>query len=134
MPDDGTLDDEPMSGRETVATVLELLRANYVFPEVADRAATAVEARLAAGEYDDLDEGTLAAQLTSHLNEICDDKHLRIRVGGGPGPRPDAPGHRIGRAKPFGVDFPPVRTIFPDVADPDRATPLRGSPPAAARP
>jgi hypothetical protein len=83
MADDGT----PMSGRDIVTTALALLRANYVFPEVADRAATAVEARLAAGEYDDLDEPALAELLTSHLNEICDDKHLRVWAARGPGPR-----------------------------------------------
>ena len=92
LPDDG----DPMSGREIVATALELLRANYVFPEVAERAATAVEARLAAGEYDDLDQRALAELLTGHLNEICDDKHLRVRARGprpgGPGPGGPAPG------------------------------------------
>src|SRR5580698_5673920 len=81
LPDDG----EPMSTREIVTTALEWLRANYVFPEVAERAATAVETRLAAGEYDDLDEPALAELLTGHLNEICDDKHLRVVA---PGPRP----------------------------------------------
>jgi Peptidase family S41/N-terminal domain of Peptidase_S41 in eukaryotic IRBP len=111
MPDDGT----PMSGRDIVTTALALLRANYVFPEVADRAATAVEARLAAGAYDDLDEPALAELLTSHLNEICDDKHLRVRARGprpggpdpgGPGPggpgrgRPGDPGARPGREEP----------------------------------
>ena len=59
MADDGSLAAEQMSGREIVTTALSLLRANYVFPEVAEQAATAVEARLAAGEYDDLDEITL---------------------------------------------------------------------------
>jgi Peptidase family S41/N-terminal domain of Peptidase_S41 in eukaryotic IRBP len=92
MLDDGT----PMSGRDIVTTALALLRANYVFPEVADRAATAVEARLASGEYDDLDEPALAERLTSDLNETCDDKHLRVRVPrsrpGGPDPRAGGPG------------------------------------------
>ena len=91
LPDDG----EPMSGRDIVTTALELLRASYVFPEVADRAATAVEARLAAGEYDDLDAPALADRLTGHLNEICDDKHLRVWAPRGPrpgGPGPGAPG------------------------------------------
>ena len=93
LPDDG----EPMSGREIVTTALELLRANYVFPEVADRAATAVETRLAAGEYDDLDPPALAELLTGHLNEICDDKHLRVWAPRGPrpgGPGPGGPGPR----------------------------------------
>ena len=59
MADDGSLAAEQMSGREIVTTALALLRANYVFPERAEQAAAAVEARLAAGEYDDLDEITL---------------------------------------------------------------------------
>ena len=58
LPDDG----EPMSGRDIVTTALVLLRASYVFPDVADRAATAVAARLAAGEYDDLDAPALGAR------------------------------------------------------------------------
>ena len=67
MPDDGTLAAEQMPGREIVTTALSLLRANYVFPELAEQAAVAVEARLAAGEYDNLDEITLTDLLTRHL-------------------------------------------------------------------
>jgi len=74
-----------------VTTALALLRANYVFPELAEQAATAVEARLAAGEYDDLDEVTLTERLTSHLREVCEDKHLGLRLGGGPPPGPRGP-------------------------------------------
>jgi len=101
MPDDGSLAAEQMSGREIVTTAMSLLRTNYVFPDVAERAATAVEARLAAGEYDNLDEITLTELVTTHLLEITGDKHLRLRLGGGPspdrgpgpgGPGPDGPG------------------------------------------
>ena len=94
MPDDGSLAAEQMSGREIVTTALSLLRANYVFPEVAEQAATAVEARLAAGEYDNLDEITLTELLTSHLQEVTGDKHLRMGLGGGPPPGrgPGGPG------------------------------------------
>jgi hypothetical protein len=93
LPDDGSVADEQLSGREIVAKALELLRANYVFPEVAEQAAAAVEARMEAGEYDNLDEIALTDLLTEHLNEVCHDKHLRVRLGGGPGrgPRPDEP-------------------------------------------
>jgi Peptidase family S41/N-terminal domain of Peptidase_S41 in eukaryotic IRBP len=95
MPDDGTLAGEQMSGREIVTTGLSLLRANYVFPEVAEQVATAIEERLAAGEYDNLDEITLTELLTTHLQEISGDKHLRVRLGGGPppgrGPEHDKP-------------------------------------------
>jgi Peptidase family S41/N-terminal domain of Peptidase_S41 in eukaryotic IRBP len=87
MPDDGSLADEQMSGRQIVTTALSLLRANYVYPEQAEQAAAAVEIRLEAGEYDDLDEVTLTELVTSHLQDVTGDKHLRMRVGGGPPPR-----------------------------------------------
>ncbi len=110
LPDDGSLAAEQMSGREIVTTALSLLRANYVFPDEAERAAAAVEARLEAGEYDDLDEITLTERLTSHLQEVTADKHLRVRLGGGPGPRPgpEKPPNRekmrqMGRLDNFGI-------------------------------
>jgi hypothetical protein len=87
MPDDGTLAAEQPSGREIVTRALALLRANYVFPELAEQAAVAVEARLAVGEYDELDELALTELVTEHLREVCDDKHLALRVGRH-GPRP----------------------------------------------
>jgi hypothetical protein len=92
LPDDGELADQQLTGRQIVTKALELLRANYVFPEVADQAAVAVEARLEAGEYDHLDEIALTDLLTEHLAEVCHDKHLRVRLGGGPTPAPGAPG------------------------------------------
>ncbi|HEX4287671.1 MAG TPA: S41 family peptidase [Trebonia sp.] len=119
LADDGALAAERLPAPEAVVSALALLRANYVFPEVADRAATAVEARLAAGEYDDLDEPALAELLTSHLNEFCDDKHLRAWAARGPGPGGPGPGpglddaddyearllamRRIGRLDNFGI-------------------------------
>jgi hypothetical protein len=92
MPDDGSLAAGQLSGREIVTRALSLLLANYVFPELAEQAATAVEARLAAGEYDDLDEITLTELMTGHLQEVTGDKHLRMRLGGGPGPGGPGPG------------------------------------------
>ena len=111
MADDGSLAAEQLSGREIVTTALALLRANYVFPELADRAATAVEARLAAGEYDHLDEITLTELVTSHLREVCQDKHLALRLGGGPGPGGRGPGDGRGPGGPGGPGRGP---------DPDR--------------
>jgi hypothetical protein len=49
VPDDGSLAAGQLSGRDTVTAAMSLLRANYVFPDVAVRAAAAVETRLAAG-------------------------------------------------------------------------------------
>ena len=100
-----------MPPREIVPTALGLLRARYVFPERAAKAATAIEARLAASEYDDLDEITLAERLTSQLYEICADKHLRVKLVG---PRPHRPARasrasirrRVRPARTGGADRP----------------------------
>ena len=92
LADDGSLAAEQMSGREIVTKALALLREKYVFPDAAERAAVAVEARLEAGEYDDLDEIALTDLLTEHLEEVCHDRHLRVRVGGRPVRAPRRPG------------------------------------------
>ena len=110
VPDDGSLAAEQLSGREIVTKAIELLRANYVFPDEAERAAAAIEARLEAGEYDGLDEITLTGRVTGHLQDITGDKHLRLRLGGGPGPRREPPKRpdrekmrAMGRLDNFGI-------------------------------
>ena len=110
VPDDGSLAAEQLSGREIVTKAMELLRANYVFPDEAERAAATIEARLAAGEYDGLDEITLTDRVTGHLQDITGDKHLRLRLGGGPGPRREPPKRpdrekmrKMGRLDNFGI-------------------------------
>lgn len=80
LPHDPAVETQTLPPRELVATALSLLRVDYVFPDLAERAATAIEARLATGEYDGLAEQALADRLTSQLQEICDDKHLRVRT------------------------------------------------------
>ena len=92
MPDDGSQAAEQLTSREIVVRAMALLRENYVFPELAEQAAVAVEARLAAGEYDNLDEITLTELVTRQLREVCDDKHLALRLGGGPPGPPPGPG------------------------------------------
>ncbi len=89
MADDGSLAGEQMSGREIVTAALALLRSNYVFPEQAEQVAAAVETRMAAGEYDNLDVIALTDLVTVHLQEASDDRHLALRLGGGPQPRPE---------------------------------------------
>jgi Peptidase family S41/N-terminal domain of Peptidase_S41 in eukaryotic IRBP len=91
MPDDGSLAAEQLSSRDIVVKALALLRENYVFPDLAGQVATGVEARLAAGEYDNLDEIALTELLTSHLQEASGDKHLRVGLGGARGPEPGPP-------------------------------------------
>jgi len=102
LPDDGSLAAEQLSGRDIVVRALALLRENYVFPELAEQAATAVEARLAAGEYDNLDEIALTELLTGHLREVTGDKHVGVRLGGGPGPGRRARGPGGDRAEADG--------------------------------
>jgi hypothetical protein len=95
LPDDGSLAAEQLPGADIVSQALALLRANYVFPELAAQVAVGLEARLAAGEYDNLDEIALTELLTSHLQAATGDKHLAVRLGGGPrpgGPGPGSPG------------------------------------------
>jgi len=113
VPDDGALAAEQPSGREIVAKAMELLRANYVFPDQAERAAAAIEARLEAGEYDDLDEITLTSLVTEHLQELTGDRHLRMGLGGpGPGPGPGrepGPGRGPRQEPDREPDKPPAR-------------------------
>lgn len=59
---------------------IELLRERYVFPELAEAAATTLGQRLAAGAYGGLDESTLAGRLTEDLLGVCPDAHLWVRV------------------------------------------------------
>ncbi|WP_433200429.1 S41 family peptidase [Dactylosporangium sp. CS-047395] len=64
---------------ELVDKALELLCGNYIFPDRAQAAAEGIRKRLAAGEYDGLDEEALGRRLTAELFEVCQDKHLRVR-------------------------------------------------------
>src|SRR5829696_9168000 len=66
--------------RELVTEAMALLRANYVFPDAAELAATEILAELDAGVYDGLNEPELAARLTDRLYRLCGDWHLRVRV------------------------------------------------------
>jgi C-terminal processing protease CtpA/Prc len=65
---------------DLIDEALRLLLANYIFPEKAEAAAAAVRRRREAGEYAGLDEEKLAGRLTAELFEVCEDKHLRVRV------------------------------------------------------
>ena len=66
------------------------LNESYVFPDVANKMAEAVRARLKRGEYDDVTNGfAFAAKLTEHLQDVSHDKHLRVSFF--PGTIPPAP-------------------------------------------
>jgi hypothetical protein len=80
MAHDPELASAPVPPREIVQTAIAILRSRYVFPDRAAQAAADLEARIGAGEYDDMSESELAEQLTSQLYAVCADKHLRVHV------------------------------------------------------
>src|ERR1700760_4256941 len=98
LADDPALRTEPLPPAELIDVITGVLRSGYVFPERAEQASVALEASLAAGEYEGLEDEARAEKLTSQLYEVCRDKHLRVRTlpqghPAQPGPpgRPDRP-------------------------------------------
>lgn len=66
---------------ETVQRLAKLLKAYYVFPETGTAMADLLRKNLADGVYDSVtDARALADRLTSELQGISHDKHLRIRA------------------------------------------------------
>jgi len=78
---------------ELVAVAAMLMRDGYVDLESGEKAALAIEAKLAAGDYDDLSHpGAFSSQLRDDILEVVQDKHLNIFAPGFPGrPPPGAP-------------------------------------------
>jgi hypothetical protein len=124
LPHDPELASAPVPPREIVQTAMAILRSRYVFPDRAAEAAASIEASLAAGEYDDLDEQELAERLTTQLYAVCADKHLRVRAHAEPRRPPPAAGDDV-RADPGRVD--PHR-VDPHRVDPHRVDPHRVDP------
>ncbi len=75
---------------DTLKAIARNLRRDYVFPEVAEKMALAMEANAASGRYAQVARADeLARMLTEDLRAICHDKHLRVRLNdAGPGPGP----------------------------------------------
>jgi hypothetical protein len=72
--------------RAVVEAAAKMLRERYVFPDVGDRAARAIESALGAGDYNSLDQPrAFAERLTDDLRAVAKDKHLRVTA---PGPAP----------------------------------------------
>src|SRR4051794_8286489 len=69
--------------------IAELLRAEYVFPAVATRAASALESRAASIATTPRSPAEFAAALTAELNDLTHDRHVRVRYA------PDAAGARM---------------------------------------
>ncbi|MEV0648879.1 S41 family peptidase [Phytomonospora sp. NPDC050363] len=64
---------------------LDLLTSNYIFPDKAATLAADIRARLAAGDFADLDDATLGEKITALFHEHTGDKHLRLRPIANPG-------------------------------------------------
>jgi C-terminal processing protease CtpA/Prc len=72
---------------EVIEGVVSRLRARYVFPEVGERMAAHVRARVESGDYDAITTAkVLAEQLTDDIREISNDGHLRVRYSIQPRP------------------------------------------------
>ena len=91
-------DAEPLTAEQRailIDSIASALNARYVFPDVAARMDVDLHARAKRGEFDALTGATSFAQLvTTDLQAISHDRHLRVRVG--------APGRPIGPASPDG--------------------------------
>ena len=76
---------------ELVQSLSELLRANYIFPDIAEEICTRLQEHLDGGAYDGITEGDfLAYALTHHMQEMNRDEHLWVRWH--PEPLPDYEG------------------------------------------
>jgi hypothetical protein len=69
---------------ETINNLAKLLEDNYVFPDVGKDCAAHIKDKLKDGSFDTVsDKKELAELLTTELQSISRDKHMRIRVQGG---------------------------------------------------
>lgn len=74
----GTIDSHSVT--ELIQRLAELLRSNYVYPEVAEEICTRLQHHLEEGAYAGITEGEfLAYALTHHMQEVCGDEHLWVR-------------------------------------------------------
>ena len=85
---------------EVIDGVLKKLNEAYVFPETARKMEQAIRERVQKKEYDDVTSASKFAQtLTTHLQEVSRDKHLRVIYSHNPvppetGPREPTPEER----------------------------------------
>ena len=64
---------------KVIKSISKLLKANYVYPEVADKMATLIETKLKDGKYQlIIQPDEYATLLTQDLQSVSNDKHLRV--------------------------------------------------------
>ena len=77
------------SRRAVVESAAKMLRERYIFPDVGDKAARAIESDLGSGDYNGLDQPqAFALRLTEDLRTVAKDKHLRVNAPGAPAGQP----------------------------------------------
>jgi hypothetical protein len=97
---------DPAAQRTLIGKIAELLRAEYVFPAVATRAASALESRAAAIAAEaPRSPAEFAAALTAELNDLTHDRHVRVRYA------PDASGPRLPQEIDPSIDNFGVRRV-----------------------
>ena len=65
---------------EIIANLSQKLKANYLYPEVAGQIAQRLQEHLENGEYASITDGAqLAEILTRHIQEVNQDRHLKVR-------------------------------------------------------
>jgi predicted ATP-dependent Lon-type protease len=66
--------------QQTVKKISKLLDDNYIFPETAKKMGDFVKSKLSSGSYDSIDDPMKFAEtLTTDLQSISNDKHIRVR-------------------------------------------------------
>jgi hypothetical protein len=71
---------DPSIQIEVIQRLSEKLKANYVFPDIADQICSQLQEHLDTGEYADINEGEFfALALTLHMQEVNHDEHLWVR-------------------------------------------------------
>ena len=110
---------DPARRAAVIARATELFRANYVFPEAADRAVAYVEARRQSGAYDPITSpAQLAELLGRQLADATGDRHVHVKFGAERVPDPlSAPAEteaerarlrRDAEAEAFGIGKPRI--------------------------
>ncbi|HWA15314.1 MAG TPA: S41 family peptidase [Gemmatimonadales bacterium] len=99
--------------RQVIDSLARTLEARYVFPDVGNRVAADLRARLGRGEYDSLTSGpAFAERLTANMAAIAHDGHLNVRFTDGedsflnerPSAEEEAKRQRWAKARNYGFE------------------------------
>lgn len=73
----------PETITETIAGIQKAIRENYVFPEQVEDLCRSLETHHANSDYDQItDPRTFCEQVTQHLRNVVNDKHLQVMLPG----------------------------------------------------